>query len=41
MIDRNFTIFANCQNEGIVWFKTCGLWQDNGYIPKSRRNNIF
>lgn len=31
----------NCQNEGIVWFKTCGLWQDNGYIPKSRRNNIF
>ena len=33
--------FANCQNEGIVWFKTCGLWQDNGYIPKSRRNNIF
>ena len=31
----------NCQNEGIVWFKTCGLWQDNDYIPKSRRNNIF
>ena len=33
--------FANCQNEGIVWFKTCGLWQDGGYIPKTRRNNIF
>lgn len=33
--------FANCQNEGIVWFKTCGLWQDRGYIPKSRRNNLF
>lgn len=33
--------FASCQNEGIVWFKTCGLWQDRGYIPKSRRNNIL
>lgn len=27
--------FAACQNEGIVWFKTCGLWQENGYIPKA------
>lgn len=27
--------FANCQIEGIAWFKTCGLWQDKNYIPKS------
>lgn len=27
--------FANCQNEGIPWFKTCGLWQDRGYTPKA------
>ena len=28
--------FAACQNEGVEWFKTCGLWQDGGgaYIPK-------
>lgn len=29
--------FAGCQSEGVSWFKACGLWQDNGYIPKSRR----
>lgn len=33
--------FANCQNEGIGWFKTCGLWQKAGYIPKARRYYIF
>lgn len=33
--------FANCQNEGIVWFKTCSLWQENSYIPKARRHYIF
>lgn len=27
--------FASCQAEGVEWFKTCGLWQDNSYIPKS------
>lgn len=26
--------FANCENEGIPWFKTCGLWQNRGYVPK-------
>lgn len=33
--------FSNCQNEGIVWFKTCSLWQENSYIPKARRHYIF
>ena len=33
--------FASCQNEGIAWFKTCGLWQESGYIPKERRYYIF
>ena len=33
--------FASCQLEGVNWFKTCGLWQENGYIPKSRRYYIF
>lgn len=33
--------FASCQNEGIAWFKTCGLWQEKGYTPKSRRYNLF
>lgn len=33
--------FASCQSEGVTWFKTCGLWQDRGYIPKARRYNIF
>lgn len=27
--------FASCQNEGVAWFKTCGLWQERGYIPKA------
>lgn len=27
--------FAECQREGVDWFKTCGLWQDRNYIPKS------
>lgn len=27
--------FANCQNEGVTWFKTVGLWKDAGYTPKS------
>lgn len=27
--------FANCQNEGVVWFKTVGLWKEAGYVPKS------
>jgi hypothetical protein len=26
--------FANCQLEGVDWFKACGLWQDGGYTPK-------
>ena len=26
--------FSACHNEGFAWFKTCGLWQDAGYIPK-------
>ncbi len=33
--------FSNCQNEGVSWFKTCGLWQEGGYEPKARRYNIF
>ena len=27
--------FAACQLEGVSWFKSCGLWKDGGYIPKS------
>ncbi len=27
--------FANCQNEGVAWFKTVGLWKDAGYLPQS------
>lgn len=27
--------FSACENEGITWFKTCNLWQDSSYIPKS------
>lgn len=27
--------FSACQSEGVSWFKTCGLWQERGYIPKS------
>ncbi len=27
--------FSACENEGITWFKTCNLWQDNSYIPNS------
>ena len=33
--------FASCQSEGVAWFKTCGLWEERGYIPKARRYNIF
>ena len=33
--------FASCQIEGISWFKTCGLWKERGYTPKSRRHYIF
>ena len=33
--------FASCESEGVAWFKTCGLWKDGGYAPKSRRYNIF
>lgn len=33
--------FAACHSEGIAWFQTCGLWQERGYIPKSRRYNFF
>ena len=29
--------FATCESEGVAWFKTCGFWQDNDYIPKERR----
>ena len=27
--------FASCESEGVAWFKTCGLWQEKGYTPKS------
>ena len=27
--------FAGCQAEGVEWFKSCGLWKDGGYIPKT------
>lgn len=27
--------FSNCQNEGIAWFKACGLWKDNKFTPNS------
>ena len=27
--------FAACQNEGVDWFKTCGLWKDRGFTPKA------
>lgn len=27
--------FANCEVEGVAWFKACGLWKDGGYIPKA------
>ena len=33
--------FASCQTEGIAWFKTCGLWKEKGFAPKSRRYYIF
>lgn len=33
--------FAGCQVEGVEWFKSCGLWKDGGYTPKSRRYYIF
>ena len=33
--------FAGCENEGVAWFKTCGLWKDGGYSPKPRRYYIF
>ena len=33
--------FSNCENEGVSWFKTCGLWQNREYVPKSRRYYIF
>lgn len=33
--------FTSCQTEGISWFKTCGLWKERDYIPKSRRYYIF
>ena len=29
--------FAGCQAEGVQWFKTCDLWKDGGFTPKSRR----
>ena len=27
--------FSSCQQEGITWFKTCGLWKDNQFIPNT------
>lgn len=33
--------FANCENEGVAWFRTCGLWKDGGYSPRSRRHYLF
>ena len=33
--------FAGCESEGVSWFKTCGLWQEQGYTPKARRHYIF
>lgn len=27
--------FSACQKEGVMWFKTCGLWQERGYEPKT------
>ena len=27
--------FAACQNEGVDWFKTCGLWKDRGFTPNA------
>ena len=27
--------FAGCQLEGVEWFQACGLWKDEGYIPKT------
>ena len=33
--------YALCNSEGVAWFKTCNLWKERGYIPKSRRYYIF
>ena len=33
--------FAACHSEGISWFQTCGLWQEKGYLPNSRRHYLF
>lgn len=33
--------FAGCEAEGVAWFRTCGLWKERGYSPKSRRYYIF
>lgn len=27
--------FANCQNEGVQWFKTCSLWRERDYTPRT------
>lgn len=27
--------FSTCHTQGVPWFKTLGLWRENGYIPKS------
>lgn len=26
--------FASCESEGVVWFRTCGLWQEKGYTAQ-------
>lgn len=27
--------FANCETEGVAFFKTCNLWQDRGFTPNA------
>ena len=29
-------MFTACENQGVSWFKACGLWQDRDYIPNTR-----
>ena len=34
-LNKTIPKFAQCHNQGIVWFKSMSLWHDRAFVPKS------
>lgn len=35
LVAGNSTRFGKNRNQGVDWFKTCGLWKERGFNPQA------